>query len=442
MKRRIISLLLCSVMLTVGLTGCGQGQKEVKRKDGKDEKVSLTFTHLFVEGESWNDAITPAIERFNKDHADSAEIIVEEMPQDAYLTQINARGTADDLSELVMVKGTMMKAFSDIGAIIDLTDVYKDIGLEQVLRPGLIQEGTNIDDDAIYSFPIALGTYGFILYNENIFKEAGISEFPATLDEFNTACAKLRELGYIPMALGDRDPWAADSILFSAFVNNFVGNEWYQNIRKCNGKASFTDKEFVDALAAYQNIAKNHGFNDDFASISNDERLALYTNGKAAMISAGDWECKNIDEMSPEISSATKAAHWPGPASGSKAEASIVQSAAWGIAMGSRITEEQIEAVKIFLKDYFYTEETGKIIVEENNEFTAWEVDYDESKLVAPAVEMNKRVKDGTACMNWDSTLDPTIKEIYQRGLQELLMQSIDPKELAQNMQDEYELLQ
>lgn len=65
-----------------------------------------------------------------------------------------------------------------------------------------------------------------------------------------------------------------------------------------------------------------------------------------------------------------------------------------------------------------------------------------ESKLVAPAVEMNNRVKDGTACMNWDSTLDPTIKEIYQRGLQELLMQSIDPKELAQNMQDEYELLQ
>ncbi len=110
--------------------------------------------------------------------------------------------------------------------------------------------------------------------------------------------------------------------------------------------------------------------------------------------------------------------------------------------MGSRITDEQMEAAKIFLKDYFYTEETGKIIVEENNEFTAWEVDYDESKLVAPAVEMNNRVKDGTACMNWDSTLDPTIKEIYQRGLQELLMQSIDPKELAQNMQDEYELLQ
>ena len=32
------------------------------------------------------------------------------------------------------------------------------------------------------------------------------------------------------MAMGDKALWPADSLAFSAFVNNYVGNEWFEHI--------------------------------------------------------------------------------------------------------------------------------------------------------------------------------------------------------------------
>ena len=448
MKRKILALMLTTAMLATCLVGCGGGGEEAAsegeaatEEGGSDEKVTLTLSHLFVEGESFHDIIPPSVEQFNKDHPEY-EIIIEEMPQDAYLTQTNARGTADDLAEIVLVNGTMMKAFSDTGVICDLTETVENIGIESILKDGLIADGTNIDDGVVYSLPIAAGTYGFILYNEEIFTEVGIDKFPETLPEFTAACDKLVAAGYTPMGLGLKDLWASDSLLFSAFANNYVGNEWFNNIRKHNGEASYEDPEYIAALQAFQDLAKAGYFNEDFTSISNDERLGLYLNKKIAMVSAGDWECKNVCDTDEELGKITKAAAWPGPAEGAKAENSIVQSAAWGIALGSKITDEQKVAAEIYLKDYFFTQENGRTMIEKNNEFVSWIVDeYDDSALSVPAVSLQEQVVNGTGCMNWDASADPTVKEIHQRGLQDLLMGSVTAEELAAEEQAEYEMI-
>ncbi len=449
MKRKILAIMLTTAMVATCLVGCGGGDTEgtndggdsTTEEGGSGEKVTLTFSHLFVEGESFHDLIPPSVEQFNADHPEY-EIIIEEMPQDAYLTQTNARGTADDLAELVFVNGTMMKAFSDTGVICDLTETVKNTGLDKILKDGIIADGTNIDDGVVYSLPVAAGTYGFILYNEEIFKEAGIDKFTETLPEFTEACDKIVEAGYIPMGLGLKDMWASDSLLFSAFVNNFVGNEWFDNIRKHNGEASYEDPEYIAALQAFQDLATAGYFNEDFTSITNDERLGLYLNKKIAMISAGDWECKNVCDTDEELGKITKAGAWPGPASGAKAQGSIVQSAAWGIAMGSKITDEQKEAAEIYLRDYFFTQDSGRIMIEKNNEFVSWVVDeYDASALSVPAVSLQEKVSSGTGCMNWDASADPTVKEIHQRGLQDLLMGSVTAEELGAEEQAEYEMI-
>ena len=242
------------------------------------------------------------------------------------------------------------------------------------------------------------------------------------------------------MALGDKALWPADSLLFSSFVNNFVGNEWFNEIRKHSGKSSFNDKQFVDALTAFAQLAKDGTFNNDFVSIDNDERQALYTNGKAAMISAGDWECINVAENNADIAKVSKAAAWPAPAENAKANGSIVQSAAWGFAIGSKANQAQIDAIMKFLSEYVVTEEWGKTLIEEKNAFPGWNCSFDESKLSVPAASLQEAIKANEPCLNWDSQLPATVKEIYQRGLQEILIGEISPKELAKQMQEEYEL--
>ena len=96
-------------------------------------------------------------------------------------------------------------------------------------------------------------------------KRFGVTEFPKTLDELIDVSKKIADAGYIPMAMGDKALWPADSLAFSAFVNNFVGNDWFDSILACDGKAAFTDKEFVDALDQYQRLAKEGVFNDNLS---------------------------------------------------------------------------------------------------------------------------------------------------------------------------------
>ncbi len=453
MKKRLVAVLVCAVMVMSAVAGCGgtpaeEGAStelgEVAEEEevaSSGEKITVTFSNLWVEGEGLYRISEESAAKFNEENED-AEIIVESMPQEAYLTQMQARGTADDFSEIVMVNGTMMKAFSDTGAIIDLTDILSESGLVDHIDQGLLPDLTNIDDERVYAIPVNSGFYGFILYNTEIFQEAGVTEFPTTIDEFNDACEKIKAAGYTPMGLGMRDQWAGDSILFSAMVNNYVGNEWYQNIRKRNGEANFTDSEFVTALTDYQNMAVNAYFNEDFVSISNDERLALFLNEEVAMVSAGDWEVNNIINSNPEFDEIVEVGYWIQPTTDAKAEDSIVKSAAWGMAFGSKITEEQIDVASRYIKDYFMAELNGKMLVEEYNMVPAWSAgDVDESKLSAITVSALDAVDNGNACQNWDASLDPTIKEIYQRGLQELLMNTVTPEDLAAQMQEELDML-
>lgn len=447
MNKKIISLILCSALGLSCLAGCSDSEGDDKTGEGTSnagtiadgEKVTVNFSNFFVEGQGYHDLTEAAVEKFNSENK-NMEIVLEEMPSDPYLIHINSLGTTGDLPELVMINGSMMSSFSDTGVIIPLTDIVKNSGIEEKMKPGIFDECTNQNDGEIYSIPIAAGRYGFIMYNTEIFKEAGVDSFPTNLDEFKVACDKIKAAGYIPMALGDKALWPGDSLLFSSFVNNFVGNEWYSNIRKNNGESSFTDQVFIDALTAFQKLAKDGTFNDDFVSIDNDERQSLYTNGKAAMISAGDWECIGVQNNNPDIANVTKVVAWPGPAENAKASGSIEQSAAWGFAMSAKITDAQKEVATKFLTEYVITEDWARDLTEINNAFPAWNGDYDASKLSTPAVSLREAIETGSPCLNWDATLSSSVKEVYQRGLQELLINQITPEKLAKDMQEEYEM--
>ena len=168
---------------------------------GSGEKVKLHFANFFVEGQAYHELTVDAVKRFNADNP-NVEIILDEMPSDPYLIQINSLGTTDDLPELCMINGSMLGTFAETDVIIPMDELIESSGIKAKLRTGILEECTSLKDGKVYSVPIAAGTYGFIMYNEEIFAKAGVTEFPKTLDTFKIACDKIKAAGYIPMALG------------------------------------------------------------------------------------------------------------------------------------------------------------------------------------------------------------------------------------------------
>ena len=421
------------VSILIVLFACSMIFAQGAAESSKD----FRYANYSTETESHYELTTSAIDNYNATNP-AVKAVNDRLPHDAYLVQVNALAAANDVQEVLHVNGTMSKSFGQTGALLRLNDFvaeYDYFGID----PNYYKEHSVKGD--IYAIPWSVGTYGFIVYNAELLASVGYDEFPKDLVEFKDCSDKLIAKGIIPMAFGDKGLWPADSLTFSAFVNKFVGNEWTDNMVAKNGKASFNDPEFIQALAAFQQLAKDGTFNDNFTSLDNDERKALYMRGEAAMISAGDWEVQMIVEDTPEIAAVTEIAAWPGPATGAKADDSFEVSCAWGVGIGSNVTDSQLDAIGTLLSEHLMTSEQGQKWAEEHSEFAAWPYEFDASKLNPLTAKLLDARRNVTACLNWDAVLDSSVKTIYQRGLQELLVGSISPEELGASMQAEYESL-
>jgi len=451
MKKQIFSLILVLSLLGTMLIGCsnedanneGGNNQQTSEENGnsssssEDEEIVITYTHFFDETEAFYLPIQHAVETFNEDNKGKARIEQDILAHDAFDLQMDTRGATGDLPDITLVLGSQAKKYGKNEYLVDLAPLIKESGLYDRIFPHAYTE--HKAGDSIYSLPLEDANYGFILYNKEIFDEVGITEFPKTYDEFISASKKIADAGYIPLALGDKEKWPADSLMFSAFVNPYVGNEWFEDIFNLQGNSKFTDPEFVRALTAFQGLAKEGALNNNLISITNDDRLSLYMTKKAAMISAGNWECGVIVSSAPEIATNTYADAWPVPDSDAKANKSIVSSSAWGMGVSSNVSDEKLTYIIDFLSNYVYENEYGKILAETKSSFVPFDIEYDKSTVNEVTLRMLDAVKESDACLNWDSSLPPEVRQVYQAGLQELLIETLSPEELAQQMQEAYE---
>lgn len=435
--KKLLAILL-ALCLFAGYAFANGGSDSAANEDGI---IEISMMDIWVETEAFYIPINDAIARFEADNP-NVKINREIMPSQAYLVQVPTLGAANELPDIVASNGSMTRQFASTGAIISLQDyIDSDSNWKNRVYPTAWLE--HMYDGDAYGQPLGAGNYGYIVYNQAIFDEVGIDGFPADLDEFHAACEKLLAAGYIPLALGDAQLWPADSINFSSFVNNFVGVDWTTSIFTKDGTAAFTDPEFVAALEAFGELGTKGYFNENCVSITHAESLGLYMSGKAAMRGWGDWEEPVLVDSAPEIAAVSRVAAYPGPARGAKATNSYESSSAWAFNIGSGLADEAVPYAVDFLSNYVCSDEWARYNVEVKFQFSPWTMpDFDESKL--PQITLDriafKERSDSTACMNYDAVLDAAVKDVYQRGLQSLLIGAMTAEQLAKDMQTEYEM--
>lgn len=403
------------------------------------EAIVLTMTDIWNESELPYDGLIDAIARFEADNP-GVTIKRDIVPSEAYLVQLPTLATASDLPDIIATNGSMSRLFAETGSMLSLQPFLdKDSDWQAKVWPSAFTEHTYMNEP--YAMGIGAGNYGYLRYNVELLESVGYTEIPATLDEFHELCDKLLEAGITPMGLGDKELWPADSINFSSFVNNFVGNEWTEKIFAKTGDVSFEDPEFIAALAAFQEFGTKGYFNENFLSIGYLDSLSLYMNEKVAIRAFGDWEDVALSDQAPEVAAKTKIAAWPAPNEGAKASNSYESSSAWGFGVAANIDEDKIPYAIDFISHYICSDERTKISLEEKGTFTPYNVDIelDDSNLPSTVAERREFIQTATACLNWDAILDASVKEIYQRGLQSLLMGEMTAEELGKAMQAEYE---
>ncbi|MBW7457025.1 extracellular solute-binding protein, partial [Paenibacillus sepulcri] len=322
---KLLKLPLVVALGTTLLAGCGNANQpssssnaengapspETTAKTPTEETVEISFMNLWAKDNTENVA-TSVREALAKFQEENPGIVIKEEAigdQNAYYTKLKTLAASNDLPDIFISKGSELAMFAANGAAAPLDEILEaDAGWKDGFLPSSFNDLSS--GGQTYGIPFSMLATSVVYYNKQILADAGYDTFPATWNEFVDAIGKIKAKGIVPIALGNKEQWVAESCILSALGDRFTGPEWFASINEKTG-AKFTDGAFVQSLTAFQSLAQMGAFNSDLNSINNDQQKTIYFNGKAAMFIEGSWAIGAVASAPPEIASNTDVAVLP-----------------------------------------------------------------------------------------------------------------------------------
>lgn len=172
------------------------------------------------------------------------------------------------------------------GILMDLTDFYASDALEggkisDVLMGGLVEWDKGLSkiysDGKNYSLPYNPYTICWY-YNTDMFKDAGITAVPATWEELDAVCQKLKDAGYDPITTDD----AYFTMMFQYYVAHIMGEDAIRDMCTKGGDA-WNNDAVKQGLEAMESFAKKGYFSSAMKTNAYPAGQQQFAQKKAAM---------------------------------------------------------------------------------------------------------------------------------------------------------------
>jgi raffinose/stachyose/melibiose transport system substrate-binding protein len=184
---------------------------------------------------------------------------------------------------LTAFRGTQLNQFNEQGIFTELSGAgYADKYVANLITPGAI-------GDKQLGFPYQL-IFNMPLLNTGIAEKAGVSESPTDWDAYIAALEKFKAAGVDPIAWPGNDPANAFQIINTLAMNNGPTPDMFTGIE--DGRYKATDDWWVKSLTQFQQLSGY--FQENFAGASTDGVLALYSQGKAAILPTGTYQIAQV----------------------------------------------------------------------------------------------------------------------------------------------------
>ncbi|WP_027628519.1 extracellular solute-binding protein [Ruminiclostridium cellobioparum] len=449
---KCLSLLMAALMV-FSLAACGAPaggeanssdsaasgtQQSTASSAGSQAPVTLTFTHMFPAGDTEGNAIAfrKSLDKFKSENP-NITINEEPLSHDNYETKVRTLAAGNELPDIFIVKGSMTSMFIENKLINPVDDVINsDPEWKEAFLQGAFDDF--VVDGKSYGIPFQMLNTHLIYYNKKLFNDAGITAFPSNWSEFTDAINKLKAKGIIPISLGNKGNWVAESCILSTLGDRYTGTDWFKSIKEKKG-AKFTDPEFISALKALQDLAKMDAFNTDLNSIDNMQQKTAYYNGKAAMFMEGNWAISNVINDAPkDILDNTELALLPAVDGGKGDAMANSAGAAWAYNVNSELKGDKLAAAYKILKAV--TDADYATVSVESNAFPASKPkNIDKSRLAPLSIKYLDLAAKIKPVPIYDAQLSADLIQVMNTGLQELLIDGISPEDLAKKIQAEYE---
>lgn len=293
-KGRFIQAAAVSLLFSVAAAGCAGRQTEEK---AGGEEVSIPVI-LIVDSSTGNKNEEDVIQAFNvlydgKWQAD-VEWVME--TEEEYRQNLKRQNVTDTLpaviTDLRMLPAFYYTMIQD-GRIEELSGYIKEDEEWMEMIESSVLESCSEEDGSIYLGPVSTAAFSCsgIFWNEELFAQAGIEEFPDTWEEFWQCCEKLESCGITPLALHtEGTAWVPMLFATAETASTEEGLQFMQQFYPdtYQGESGLRIARTLERLFQYTT--------DDALYVDFDVSYENFFSGKAAMIPNGYWMMDQIPE--------------------------------------------------------------------------------------------------------------------------------------------------
>ncbi|WP_058831354.1 extracellular solute-binding protein [Paenibacillus polymyxa] len=424
--------------LALTLAACNNGQSAGPGNSGEKgggnvtKDVTITFQNINPDPSTPSyKMIKQIVSQYEQDHP-HVKIELDSLNTDQQKLKLKTQAAAKEVPDITIVNpAAQMKPFVDAGLLAPLNDVADKEGLKDTFQDGLLNYYSF--DDKLYAFPDG-NNIEVVFYNKELFEQAGIQKLPTTFDELITTVKTLKAKGITPIAIGEKDSWTGSLLFMNILLRTNEGPNFLNDV--LDGKKTFNDPAFVEAVDAFQELVQAGAFPDGATSIDYNAGGNIFKTGKAAMYIMGTWETGSID-ASP-VAGKVGAFQFPTVnGKGNVNEYVIAPGSAFAVSANS----EHLQETKDFLH-YFITE-MPKIQFDLKNAIGSGQKmkgDLKEAGYSELAISLNelfKNVKGGD--LAFDNTMNPAIAQAHLSSIQNLFVQQEDSAQVAKEHQNTFE---
>ncbi|MEQ6899455.1 extracellular solute-binding protein [Microbacterium sp. KR10-403] len=270
--------------------------------------VEMTFWNNASTGPGktyWNDTIKD-FEDANPGVTIKVQFIQNEDMDGKLQTALNS-GAAPDI--FMARGGGKLGDVVKAGQVQDLTDKITD-ETKAALGDAVFKAFTV--DDKIYGMPVSV-LPGGLFYSADMFKAAGITDTPTTMDELNADIAKLKANGSTAVAVGAKDAWPA-----AHWYYFFALRECSEDVmNQAASSRTFSDSCWLKAGQDLADFAATKPFNEGFLTTSAQQgagsSAGMLANHKAAMELMGAWEPGVVQSLTPDEKALADLSWFPFP---------------------------------------------------------------------------------------------------------------------------------
>jgi len=185
--------------------------------------------------------------------------------------------------------------FAKAGRILPLDKYAEQYGWEELFFDWAW--GTSFYDGKLYSLPNSFEGM-VIYYNIDVFETQGW-EYPTNIAELEAVCKAAQEAGIVPISFGNSNYQGAVDWLYSMYLNCYAGPDIIKAALK--GETQWNNPVIYEAVEMMVRHWQEGYLGERMSqALSNDDMVAMFADGKAAMMIDGTWAVGDLLNTYPE----------------------------------------------------------------------------------------------------------------------------------------------